>query len=686
MNDIHLENSHVRFTFDRATGGLTGLLDRRKNRQYLDGAGRLFRVIAPEPLWRSRSADSHESSQPEMVVSRVPGGQRLTIEFAGLSVRGDVLPVRATVYVELPDSDSEARFEMEIVNYSSDRLHEVHFPWVGGWDGPEESEGLCGVMPMSVKKQGKETIGYNLSGVTRREFVPYLNMQLPFFDVSGGKGGVSLICYQEQPNLGGMLLTNLDPEPDGHRFGFAWVHFPFVRPGTTWRSPAVGIAAHDGDWHQTADRFRRWLAPRWAPPKPPRRLAMSMGLQIIQLRNFDGQPNYRFTDIPKLAQDGLKYGVSDLCVWDPIAGVYLRPDDGDFFEEFDPSQSLDDLKQGLSESKKLGANVSVLLNYRLIREYSSLYRSIGEEQVQRTLHCAPMSDEWSNVSSTHASFRTSYLGQRGVALCQKPETFRKRAYDLTQVALDLGFTSLFIDQAFDYQPCLSEDHGHASPDDTHIAALEWFSKAADTIRSSDPDAYVLGETTDLFGLQYLDMTWNWAWASLKPEVIRYTLPETLHCWVVDRQPETLNRAFALGFQVALTTGMAEKSLAAYPEFGERVNQLGDLRARCAEYLIQCGFDDRLEVSGLQPAAGVYHSRSGLAVAVADYDGDGGGVEIRLDPEIYGRKTNGPIILQRQDGTTDEIGSAGYSGSVNAGFDLKSFEAAVLIVPCEDPVD
>ncbi|MHB9134601.1 MAG: hypothetical protein ACYDBB_26305 [Armatimonadota bacterium] len=682
---IILDNAHVSFGFDEQTGSLVQITDKTTGRQHLNdpARGRLFRIVCPSATWMSRYADAQESGPPEITKQ----GQQLTIHFPRLKAMDGPLEIAATVRVELPIDQPEARFTLEITNNSADRLHEVRFPWVGGWtgiDGRGVDRCQCGVTPVDPYPKSPEIFHYNLMGAHRRQYMPYTNcMMLPFVDLSGKDCGISYINYQDRPNMSGVVTENLDPEPDGLSFSFSWVHFPFTKPGESWQSLPIGIGVHEGDWHATADRFRAWADGWWQAPHPPERLVKSIGYQVIMLRNFDGLPNHRLADVPQLAQDGLQYGVEDLCVWDPIAGVYLRPDDGDFWEEFDPSQRLDNLKAGLEVAKRVGVNVSTLVNYRLIRENSALYREIGDAQVQRTVYGSPVNDDWSTCSSAHASFRTGYLGTRGVALCQRPDSFRERALAITRQTLDLGFTSLFVDQAFDYNPCLSEEHGHRSPDDTHEAAIEWFTHAAEMVRAHDPDAYVIGEITDLYGMQHLDLSWNWSWADVwsNPAVIRYTLPETLHCWVVDHQPKVLNHAFIMGFLAAFTTGMAEQSLAAYPAFGARVAQLAALKLQCAEFLVQGTFRDQHGLEAEGAAAYIYRTPGGLAVAFGDTAGKTEHVRLTIDPAVFGLRASAPRVLYRQDGSTLPISTILPDGRVRLEMDLPELEVGVLAIPC-----
>ncbi|MFH1007461.1 MAG: DUF6259 domain-containing protein [Candidatus Latescibacterota bacterium] len=678
MSIISLENGLVRFVFDKQTGSLMEMDDLATGRRNVaDSAhGRFFRVVCPSEIWMSRHADSHEADPPE--IASEPG--RLTIRYPALRAMDGPMPISATVTVELPPGKSEARFGIEIANGCADRVHEVRFPWLAVWTRTDD-KALWGTCPAKPYPSDPETFAYNLMGSHRRSFNNYAGMMLPFFDLSGEDGGISYICYQERPSLGGVSIENLDPEPNGFLGSFSWVHFPFIPPGETWRSPVIGIGVHSGDWHATADRFREWMDGWWKAPQAPKRLRESIGFQTIQIRTFDGVPIHRFEDIPKLAADGMKYGVSDLCIWDPIAGVYLRPDDGDFWEEFDPSQSIDDLRAGLAEARRTGCNVSTLVNYRLIRGNSSLYRKIGDDQVQRTSYGSPVIEDWSTCTARHVSFNTGYLGREGRVLCQRSPGFRERAMAITKATMELGFTSLFIDQAFDCNPCFAEHHGHVSPSDTYEAAVEWSAEAARMVRSRDLEAYVIGENCDVFQSQEINVSWYWGWSAAASQVMRYTIPEAMLCWVIDHQPVELNRAFAQGFLVAFTTSMAEQSLEVYPEFGARVAQLAKLRKQTADFIAHGRFRDNVGLQVKDVIAYVYTSPQGLGVTVAETENRARRACVVLDPTVLGRGNPQRGTLCRQDGSTSPAGRVLPDGRIELELELPALEVAVWTVPC-----
>ncbi len=688
MKIVRLENSFMSIGFDEATGNLVELVDKATGRVLLNSSkyARLFRVVAPSQRWLARYADSHHARRPDIFES--PG--ELTISYRTLEAIDGEMQVAAMVRVILPDDSPEAILTLTLTNHGKDRAHEVRFPWIGGWngiDGPEHDKALLGCIPVSLcVSDEKEIFQYNLGNSHRRTYYSNVGMILPFVDISGKDCGISYINHGEKPRAGGVVVENLDPEPNGFAMSFSWVHMPFVENDQMWTSPPIGIGVHSGDWHATSERYRTWANKWWRAPATPEALRESIGFQTVQMRTFEGLPNFMFKGLPKMAEDGLQYGVTDLCVWDPIAAIYLRPDDGDFWEEYDPTQSIDDLRYSLALVREMGVNASTLVNYRLIRQRTPQYMSFGEEHVQRTVSGAPITDDWTTCSSSHANFKTAYLGQCGVALCQRSPGFVKRALEITRKTMHLGFTSLFIDQAFDPNPCLSDSHGHSSPDDTPEAALDWIREASPIIRAQSPDSYIIGENCDVFVSQYIDVSWNWAWNSVATEVVRYTFPETLLCYVVDHQPEVLNRAFALGCLAAFTTSMAERTLVDYPEFADQVKLLADLRKKTAEYVARAEFRDNVGLTYEGAYACLYESLNHMSVVVADCEGTEGETKLTVDLAEYGRNEVTSAKLYRSDGSVSEVYMDCTNGTASCAIGMEPFEVCVLVLETPQPTN
>jgi hypothetical protein len=652
---VLLENDIVLFGFDSTSGRLVKMLDKRSGREHIhrDDGGRLFRVVCPSATWLSRYADADASAPPVATLDV----DRLTLHYDRLQAADGPLNVAVTVDVHLPDGAEEARFGLTVQNNGPDVIHEVRYPWIGGWEsygGPGEDRALIGCHPIDPHSAEGTDLSYNIGGANRRNFYSLVYTMLPFADISGPGAGISYICYSKSPIFGGFVTEHLDQNPDVTNWSLSWVSSPFLQPGETWTSVEIGIGVHSGDWHTTADRYREFMDTWWTGSQASARVRESIGFQVLMARSFDGLSIAPFSDLPRIAESGKKYGVEDLCVWDSTAALYLRPDDGTFWEQYDPEQTLDDLREGITAAGQTGVNVSTLVNYRLIRENSSIYREIGDAMVQMGIHGSPINEDWSNISSSHASFRTDYLTRQGRVLCQKSEQFREMARSITDQTMQLGFTSLFIDQTFDLNPCFADNHGHMSPNDTPQAVIDWVSEVTERVRQVSPETYLIGENVDVFCLQYIDVNWVWNWESIAPEVMRYTIPESVICWVVDRQPRVLNRAFALGSFMALTTAELTGTLDEYPEYAEHVKSLAELRHKTADFIAHGRFRDTIGLESDGATTYIYKSDAGLAVVIANTEDRKVDTHIAVDASALGSSVGPEGTLFRSDGTQQSV--------------------------------
>jgi hypothetical protein len=206
------------------------------------------------------------------------------------------------------------------------------------------------------------------------------------------------------------------------------------------------------------------------------------------------------------------------------------------------------------------------------------------------------------------------------------------------------------------------------------------------VRSRGPGSCAIGELGDLFAMQHLDASWVWGWVNAAPEVMKYVIPEGNYLFVVDRQPETLNRAFALGFLAALTTRELEQSLAAYPGFGKRVKRLADLRRRTAAFTTRGRFRDALGLSLKGCLGYVFESDQGIGVTLAEVTGRRSRFRAVLDPGALGLRATGPGKLHLAAGGSQRSGATFSGRRMRLSRELAGFEVAVWFVPCHPAAD
>jgi len=685
-----LDNGVIGLEFDEKTGSLLAVEDRRARvtHRFDPRYARLFRVCVPdEERWIDRYADSHESGRPQMKLSKGKLGMR----YPDLKTpAGESTGVSARVTVALADGADEAMLTIEVENAGPFPIHEVHFPWIGGWAGnagPGHDRIYAGQYsfdPHALHAGGVFGRGWTIYAQHRRASPNHINMMVPMLDLSGGGRGLSVNRYPSAPRLTNVAVEDLNPRPGDARAGAAWVHHPFIKPGGKWSSDPTGLAPHGGDWHESADRLKRWLETWWRPPQANRRLRRSIGFQNPLFRDFAGRNIRPFSQLPKIAQKGIEFGIRDICVWDhTFMGAYMHAGTAAPFEE--SPRRLEELRKALAETNAMGVNTSTLLNTRLATMKNSLGRKYGEKWSVRTLYGMPTLESYP-LRYAHSRVMTEYLDEQGRRWCQSNPEWQEWALGIVKKCCEFGFTSMFLDEPFGEDLCFATNHGHDIPAHTAAGITEWTARAAQFVRSRHEGAYTIGESLDIWTTRNIDLGWYWNWSDHHGEVFRYVLPDALQAWTVDgyEHEDEVGKAFALGFLMALNVNGLEGLIWDAPEFSRRIKRLADLRERTAHFTV----DGRMmHTVGLGVdadacvVASVYDAGERLGIVLGETsrhaEKGGGKVGLELDLERHGKSGKHEVRIYREDKTVKQVRPAGSSGVLRIGVALKKWESAVV---------
>jgi len=676
---MKLDNGLVRFEFDEATGGLVQITDRASGRRWLnDSRGcRLAKLIVPTPEHCSMPLRSHEAGRPTM--RRLADG--LEIAFPELSYRGRKMGVFLTVRVRLPEGRSEGLFSAEIRNESPHRVHEMWFPWLGG--RRRRAGGSADVVTTSKTRIG-DIHGALAGGGKLAHTFGHHNQRLgmdpthmlPMMDMSSDGCGLSYIKYERQPSPHILVFENPLHVSDDPCLTWSWASGVFVEPGRTWTSCEFGIGVHQGDWHATADRLREWMAEWWQPCDTPRAVREKIGLVHVQTRGFSGEDYHEFSELPAIARDARKFGVRDLMIWDCTASVYYRPDRGDFWEM--PAERERELRRSLAAVRKLGFSVSSVVNWRLLAEYNGTWPDL-KGLAQESVFGVPL---FGFPCSTMDGGLYGDLGYEmgSHAVCCGADGYLPFARRVLERTFELGFDATAIDQAFEWNYCLSREHGHASPQEAWRRTYAWFDEATRTTRART-GSYTVAEVPDLYNTQYIDLWWNWGWRDdswARSSVYRYVLPSMIPCWCIDEnQRDVIGQAFAVGSFLAIGTRDMTGYLSDDSELAAQVGRLARLRKATARYVNHGRFlDDR----GLKVTGGkgyVYESGRGLAVALANGKGRTVKMKVSLSPEALGRKVGQQGVFHMEGVSAVEVTPGRRGGRLTATVELPAYGAGVL---------
>jgi len=166
---------------------------------------------------------------------------------------------------------------------------------------------------------------------------------LRWLDYGSLRGGLSVFQKKwETEDRPGVRTDRHEADPMSLRL--VWEHRPMVAPGQTWESGEFWLTPHRGGWAKGIEVFRNYVRQVCPPREIPRRVREGLGFETIMMtEELETEPTkayYRFSGIPRVAQDALAHGINVVDVWeysgfDPPLPIPLRPQLGtpdEFFE------------------------------------------------------------------------------------------------------------------------------------------------------------------------------------------------------------------------------------------------------------------------------------------------------------------------------------------------------------------
>lgn len=576
----------------------------------------LFRLTVPDGKWTSRYADNSFSA-PRILKKTV---DKLHLQWDNLATRNGPSGVDVETRFWADSNNSEIRFSCAIKNRGSGRITEVYSPIIAGWTGIGGKGKDWLVLGAHSKRDPHRfpvNVGTTYIQLNQKSRADYpVDLYAPWADISGPGGGLSLINYMEKPKNGTFFEYNAAGYEPGLRLAFGWRTPCVIEPGEEWISDTFGISVHNGDWHGTADRYARWMEKWFIPPPGKRSLREMIGFQNVWIRGFDGAPFFNPEDIPTIAADGRRFGVNHLCIWDePSMGIYERHDNRDLLTYSEEEKKV--LRHSLRQAYAEGSNVNALVNFRLFPSAPAFADKYLQDAAKLLDGSLRMEDY--SLSQYSLCGWTPDRGPANYVASPFSKAYQERVLRWTEEYIDLGYISMFYDQPFETTPDYGRIADGCRPEDTYAAVGSLVAAVRRRLHENNPNAYIIGEFCDVFMSQYIDLWMSWYREEAPALRAAYSIPQTMHSWVVDRDCAQATQAFAMGMYLCLCTRGNEATLVSAPDFGAHLLKLAQLRKRCAERTVHARFRDNrgIEVkTGGDVKAYAFDSKQGPAVIVA----------------------------------------------------------------------
>jgi hypothetical protein len=508
--------------------------------------GENFRILIPQ-----KGHEANYFNSRDQRVSRIetaPDG--VVCSYNSLTNARETLPVK--VRYRIHAVAGQIHFSIAVDNPTDRKLAEVMYGIIGGQKGIGNRLATESMIP-----GGNDNLSPVLFTRFRPGFfggggnfgIPYDEMTFTYpgamsmgwVDIYNPKADMGYYYANQDPDTRLMLLdVELHPyatgaeikdnwpassrlpagEPIGLTMG--WVNMPYSSKGTFTAGP-VALQVHSGDWRQASKIYRSWFDRHFALRRPPDWLRKENAWQSIILSNGEDVVAHRFSELPKLAADARKYGITtfEILGWN-IGGI----DRG--YPQYQPDPRLgtpQEFRNALAKIRAMGVHPLIFTNVDVADTATPLFHGQlsqyavdglwapdwhlfgwGEGTISARAGLTP--SEMTLLSPSHPQFRQFEMNQ------------------YLQLVRD-GADGFQIDKSngsgvLDFNPQLA-----VSPDKSMVPGIfETFKELLAQARAINPDFSLAGEVYFDRAMPYVDVSYmRMGSIDMGSPVLKYTFPE-----------------------------------------------------------------------------------------------------------------------------------------------------------------
>lgn len=418
-------------------------------------------------------------------------------------------------------------------------------------------------------------------------------------------GGHFLYMGRHDPKLKICVLSvGTSPRDADRRLMITISHFPFAKKCETVSVTECFVSLNEGDWRTGSDIYSSYARKNWyTPPAVPEWVKNFTGWQRIILRHQFGEVNFMYEDLPRIYENGKKYGLDMLMVFGWWKG---RFDNGyPIYEPDDALGGAEKLAEAIAKVQEMGGRVALYTNGQLIDVNTDYYREIGYKICRIDIDGNDYRDHYrfGNDGTTLRAFGYKSF----VTACPANEEWQNRIVMHENMKFDFGCDSAFFDQIGGAAPlpCFNEDHFHgARPDECEIWRVEAFKK----LNANCPEGKAVGtEMVNDMVLSYAHYIHGIQLGAVFgpncfPEMFMRTFPEVIQTdrFVHDNKEGTdrsLGNAFIHGFRLDVCPWRGRTDISSMPDLGEKIGNLLAIKEKYRRFFYEGNYicEDRPDI-------------------------------------------------------------------------------------------
>lgn len=506
--------------------------------------GENFRIVLPQKGYEGNYFNSRD--QKVSKIDELPDGVLCTYN----SLKNSRETVPLTVRYRIRVVNEELQFSIQVDNPTDRKLSEVMYGIVGGQQGIGnrlDTESLVPSWTSNLAPKlfsrfngggyGGGNLGIRYDAAT---FTYPGTMPMGWMDVYNPHAGigyyyanqdletrVSLLEVELRPFTKSASVRDSWPSPaetNGEPIGITtgWVNFPYTSQGTFSAGP-VALQVHNGDWHTASKIYRSWYDQHFKIDRPPDWLRKENAWQSIILSNSEDVVVHRFNELPRLAADAKKYGITtfEILGWD-MGGI----DRG--YPQYRPNPRLgtpEEFKKALADMHALGVHPLIFANIQFADTATPLFRDKLRQYAVEGRWAPDMQLlGWGEGTiSARSGMTRSYMTLVSPAHPEYRKFLIDQYLDLVRDGADgFQFDKTNGLAALDFNPHLA-----VSPDKSLPQGLvETFRELIPAARSINPNFAIASEIWYDRTLPYVDVSYmRMGTVDMDSTALRYTFPE-----------------------------------------------------------------------------------------------------------------------------------------------------------------
>lgn len=400
-------------------------------------------------------------------------------------------------------------------------------------------------------------------------------MMMRWFDLGNLLGGMSFWqkCWGLETEAGdGGLLCHVRVELDEFesKLRVMWMHHPNIPPGGTWESRDYVLTPHVGGWAKGAETYRDWVLKKQKRDYPvPLHVRQGLGYRSVFMCKWqprDGEKDilWKFTDLPKVAEECKKYGLTEIVPW------YWH----DHFQlPFPPPLSHlgmeQEFFQAVTDCRKSDVIVSPFISVAVLARPTATRYGLG------------LGGTWTYHTEFLPRFAPFYAGSRNTGGIDTGNVqWQEEVFSSCKNLMDKGVASFCWDV-----------FASRNEEPNLYTLTRKIRKAA---KQADPESSFSGESVNHVELEseVLDYTWNWnpnyvdcqAFTNVFPAPrvnvnINHSTSEAVLCFMDNVFMNLMPRKTPYAVN---GSGTIEQ----YPEFGKTLKQCADRRRQFLGYFVE----------------------------------------------------------------------------------------------------